>query len=132
MTIETTKDLLDILTTIKFCDVDEVEKIKAIDLAIKITKDWNNYLDYVGKRNAIEDAIDFFYEDGNIDYQRLTELVKADKENRLIVFQLEFSVAKIYYPKDEDGLYAMKAIGIVSEEEYLKHLNEENKNQKQI
>lgn len=127
MTIKTAKDLLDILTTIKFCDVDEIEKAKAIDLAIEIIKDWDNYLDYVGKRNAIEDAIDFLYDDGNINYQRLTELVKADKENRLVVFQPEFSVVKIYYPKDEDGLYAIKATGIVSEEEYLKHLDKENK-----
>lgn len=127
MTIEATKDLLDILTTIKFCDVDEIEKVKAIDLAIRIIKDWSNYLDYVGKRNAIEDAVDFLYDNGNIDYQRLTELAKADKENRLVVFQPDFSVVKIYYPKDEDGLYAMKATGIVSEEEYLKHLEEENK-----
>lgn len=127
MTIKTTKDLLNVLTTIKFCDVDEIEKTKAIDLAIEIIKDWSNYLDYVGKRNAIEDAVDSLYDDGNIDYQRLTELVKADKENRLVVYQPNFSVVKIYYPKDEDGLYAMKTIGIVSKEEYLKHLEDENK-----
>lgn len=127
MTIKTTKDLLDILTTIKFCDVDEIEKVKAIDLAIEIIKDWSNYLDYVGKRNAIEDAVDFLYDDGNIDYQRLTELAKADKENRLVVYQPNFSVVKIYHPKDEDGLYVMETTGIVSEEEYLKHLKEENK-----
>lgn len=124
MIIETTKDLLDVLTTIKFCDIDEIKKIKAIDLAIEIIKDWSNYLDYIGKRNAIEDAVDFIYDDGNVDYNRLAELVKADKENRLVIFQPEFSVAKIYYPKDEDGLYAMKAIGIVSEKEYLNHLEE--------
>lgn len=127
MTIKTTKDLLNVLTIIKFCDVDEIEKVKAIDLAIEIIKDWSNYLDYVGKRNAIEDAVDSLYDDGNIDYQRLTELVKADKENRLVVYQPNFSVVKIYYPKDEDGLYAMKTIGIVSKEEYLKHLEDENK-----
>lgn len=127
MIIKTTKDLLNVLTTIKFCDVDEIEKVKAIDLTIGIIKEWSNYLDYVGKRNAIEDAVDFLYDDGNIDYQRLTELTKADKENRLVVFQPEFSVVKIYYPKDEDGLYAMKATGIVSEKEHLKHLEEENK-----
>ena len=61
-----------------------------------------------------------------ISFERILELAKADKENRLVVFQPEFSVVKIYYPKDEDGLYAMKAIGIVSEEEYLKHLEDEN------
>lgn len=127
MTIKTTKDLLNVLTIVKFCDVDEIEKVKAIDLAIEIIKDWSNYLDYVGKRNAIEDAVDSLYDDGNIDYQRLTELVKADKENRLVVYQPNFSVVKIYYPKDEDGLYAMKTIGIVSKEEYLKHLEDENK-----
>lgn len=127
MTIKTTKDLLNVLTIVKFCDVDEIEKVKAIDLAIEIIKDWSNYLDYVGRRNAIEDAVDSLYDDGNIDYQRLTELVKADKENRLVVYQPNFSVVKIYYPKDEDGLYAMKTIGIVSKEEYLKHLEDENK-----
>ena len=127
MTIKTTKDLLNVLTIVKFCDVDEIEKVKAIDLAIEIIKDWSNYLDCVGKRNAIEDAVDSLYDDGNIDYQRLTELVKADKENRLVVYQPNFSVVKIYYPKDEDGLYAMKTIGIVSKEEYLKHLEDENK-----
>lgn len=128
MTIETTKDLLDTLTTIKFCDVDEIEKAKAIDLAIEIIKDWDNYLNYVEKRNAIKDAVDFLYDDGNIDYQRLTELAKADKENRLVVYQPNFSVIKIYHPKDEDGLYVMETTGIVSEEEYLKHLEDENEN----
>lgn len=128
MTIKTTKDLLNVLTTIKFCDVDEIEKVKAIDLTIEIIKDWSNYLDYVGKRNAIEDAVDSLYDDGNIDYQRLTELAKADKENRLVVYQPNFSVVKIYHPKDEDGLYVMEATGIVSEEEYLKHLEDENEN----
>lgn len=128
MTIKTTKDLLDILTTIKFCDVDEIEKIKAIDLTIEIIKEWSNYLNYIGKRNAIEDAVDFLYDDGNIDYQRLTELAKADKENRLVVYQPNFSVVKIYHPKDEDGLYVMETTGIVSEEEYLKHLEDENEN----
>ena len=127
MTIKTTKDLLNVLTIVKFCDVDEIEKVKAIDLAIEIIKEWSNYLDYVGKRNAIEDAVDSLYDDGNINYQRLTELAKADKENRLVVYQPNFSVVKIYYPKDEDGLYAMKTIGIVSKEEYLKHLEDENK-----
>lgn len=128
MTIKTTKDLLNVLTTIKFCDVDEIEKAKAIDLAIEIIKEWSNYLDYVGKRNAIENAVDFLYDDGNIDYQRLTELAKADKENRLVVYQPNFSVVKIYHPKDEDGLYAMEATRIVSEEEYSKHLEGENEN----
>lgn len=123
--IKDTKKLLDTLNSIKFFDVDEVKKIEAIDLAIKIIKEWSNYLNFVGKRNAIEDAVDCIYDDGNVDYNRLVELVKADKENRLVVFQPEFSVVKIYYPKDEDGLYAMKATGIVSEEEYLKHLEEE-------
>ena len=127
MTIKTTKDLLNVLTIVKFCDVDEIEKVKAIDLAIEIIKDWSNYLDYVGKRNAIEDAVDSLYDDGNINYQRLTELAKADKENRLVVYQPNFSVVKIYHPKDEDGLYVMEAIGIVSEEEYLEHLEDKNK-----
>lgn len=125
-TIKNIEELLEILTAIKFCKVNEAEKVKAIDLAIRIIKDWSNYLDYVGERNAIEDAVYFLYDDGNIDYQRLTELAKADKENRLVVYQPNFSVVKIYYPKDEDGLYVMEATGIVSEEEYLKHLEGEN------
>lgn len=53
MIIETTKDLLDTLTTIKFCDVDEIEKIKAIDLAIEIIKDWSRYLNHI-KETALE------------------------------------------------------------------------------
>lgn len=128
MIIKDIKELLDILITIKFCDIDEIKKIEAIDLTIEIIKEWNNYLNFASERNAIEDAVDFIYDDGNVNYNRLAELVKADKENRLVIFQPEFSVVKIYYPKDEDGLYAMKATGIVSEEEYLKHLEGENEN----
>ena len=126
MKIQTAEELIQILESIKSCEVDSLKEINAINLAIRIIKDWDNYLDFVGKKNAIEDAVDFIYDDGNVDYNRLVELVKADKENRLVVFQPEFSVAKIYYPKDEDGLYAMKATGIVSEEEYLKHLEAKN------
>lgn len=126
MKIQATEELIQILESIKSCEVDTLKEIDAINLAIRIIKDWDNYLDFVGKKNAIEDMIDFIYDDGNVDYDRLVELIKADKENRLVVFQPEFSVAKIYYPKDEDGLYAMNATGIVSEEEYLKHLEDEN------
>ena len=54
MIIKDTKDLLNILTTIKFCDVDEIEKIKAIDLAIEIIKDWSHHLDYI-KETTLEE-----------------------------------------------------------------------------
>lgn len=131
MVIKDIQELMMILEDIKSSIVDdkyEIEKESAINLAIIIIKEWSNYLDFVGKRNAIENTVDFIYDDGNVDYNRLAELVKADKENRLVVFQPEYSVAKIYCPKDEGGLYAMKATGIVSEEEYLKHLEEENEN----
>lgn len=43
MIIKNIKDLLSILTTIKFCDVDGIEKVKAIDLAIEIIKDWSHH-----------------------------------------------------------------------------------------
>lgn len=120
MIIKDTKELLDILTTIKFCDIDEAKKIKAIDLAIKIIEEWSNYLDFVGKRNAIEDAVDFIYDDGNINYNRLVELAKADKENCLIIFQPEYPIIQIYNPKDEDGLYTKTVTGVISQDEYEK------------
>lgn len=55
MIIKDTKELLDILTTIKFCDIDEVKKIKAIDLAIKIIKEWSHHLNYI-KETTLEEG----------------------------------------------------------------------------
>lgn len=54
-----------------------------------IFEEWNHYLKFVGKMNAIEETVDFIYNDGKIDYDRLLELVEADKDGRCIVLPKE-------------------------------------------
>lgn len=46
----------------------------------EIYKEWSYYLNFVGKRNAIEDAVDDIYDEGKVDYDRLHELAQADRE----------------------------------------------------
>lgn len=83
MKIKDTKELINVLESIKFCKIDKSKKNEAIDLSIRIIKDWDNYLDFVGKKNAIEDAVDYIIE--NIDYNHLKELVQSDKEGKCII-----------------------------------------------
>ena len=45
----------------------------------EIYKEWSYYLNFVGKRNAIEDAVDDIYDEGKVDYDRLRELAQADR-----------------------------------------------------
>lgn len=45
----------------------------------EIYKEWSYYLNFVGKRNTIEDAVDDIYDEGKVDYDRLRELAKADR-----------------------------------------------------
>ena len=40
-------------------------------------------------RNAIEDAVDEIYDYGNFDYDRLRELVEADKDGRCVVLPVK-------------------------------------------
>lgn len=50
-----------------------------------IFEEWSHYLNFVGKTNAIEETVDSIYNNGEIDYDRLLELVEADKDGRCIV-----------------------------------------------
>ena len=45
----------------------------------EIYKEWSYYLNFVGKRNTIEDAVDDIYDEGKVDYDRLRELAQADR-----------------------------------------------------
>lgn len=105
MKIKDTKELINILETIKFCDIDEIKKIEAIDLSIRIIKDWDNYLDFIGKKNAIEDAIDYIIE--NIDYNHLKELVQSDKEGKCLILPCSIgsSVWVISFCTESNGGY---------------------------
>lgn len=49
----------------------------------EIYKEWSYYLNFVGKRNTIEDAVDDIYDEGKVDYDRLHELAQADREGKL-------------------------------------------------
>lgn len=49
----------------------------------EIYKEWSYYLNFVGKRNAIEDAVDDIYDEGKVDYDRLRELAQADQEGKI-------------------------------------------------
>ena len=59
----------------------EPEEIK------RIYQEWSHYLNFTGERNAIEGAIEDIYDDGNIDYNRLRELVQADREGRIEIIE---------------------------------------------
>lgn len=68
----------------------------------EIYKEWSYYLNFVGKRNTIEDAVDDIYDEGKVDYDRLHELAQADKEGRCVVLP-----GGGY--KDKDGENALKS-----------------------
>lgn len=91
----------------------------------EIYKEWSYYLNFVGKRNTIEDAVDDIYDEGKVDYDRLHELAQADREGRCVVFQPGYAVVSIYNPADEDGLYTMKVAGVITKEEYEAALRRE-------
>lgn len=68
----------------------------------EIFEEWSHYLEFVGKMNAIEDELDSIYGDGNLDYDRLRELVVADKDGRCVVLPDRKHT-------DEDGKNALKS-----------------------
>lgn len=72
--------LQEILTV---CDGKTPNQIKII------FEEWSHYLNFVGKMNAIEETVDSIYNNGEIDYDRLLELVEADKDGRCIVLPKE-------------------------------------------
>lgn len=56
--------------------------------------------------NAIAGAVDTIYDDGNVDYDRLRELVEADKDGRCVVLQKEPVLKKgdrVWYVDRENG-----------------------------
>lgn len=61
----------------------------------EIYKEWSYYLNFVGKRNTIEDAVDDIYDEGKVDYDRLHELAQADREGRCVV--LPCKIGNIVY-----------------------------------
>lgn len=69
---------------------------------------------------AIEDILGDEY-----DLDRLRELKKADDEGRCVVFQPGYALVSIYNTADEDGLYTMKATGVITKAEYEAALRRE-------
>ena len=57
----------------------ELEQIKGI------FDEWHHYLKFASERNAIEEAVSDIYDNGNVDWNRLRELVEADREGRCVV-----------------------------------------------
>lgn len=51
----------------------------------QVFDEWHHYLKFAGEKNAIEGALDDLYADGKVDYSRLRELAKADREGRVVV-----------------------------------------------
>ena len=47
--------------------------------------EWHHYLKFAGERNAIESTVSDIYDNGNIDWNRLRELIKADREGRCVM-----------------------------------------------
>lgn len=68
---------------LNICDGKTPSQIK------EIFEEWSHYLKFAGKMNAIEETVDSIYDDGKIDYDRLLELVEADKDGRCIVLPKE-------------------------------------------
>lgn len=56
------------------------------------------------------------------DYNRIKELIKADKEGRCVTFKAGYPITKIYNLKNEDGLYTAEICGIIEKEEYELYL----------
>lgn len=61
----------------------EIEQVQSI------FDEWHHYLKFASERNAIEGAVDDMYENGNIDWERLRELVEADREGRCVILPCE-------------------------------------------
>ena len=68
---------------LNICDGKTPNQIK------RIFEEWSHYLKFVGKMNAIEETVDSIYNNGKIDYDRLLELVEADRDGRCIVLPKE-------------------------------------------
>ena len=47
--------------------------------------EWHHCLKFTGERNAIESTVSDIYDNGNIDWNRLRELIKADRERRCVM-----------------------------------------------
>lgn len=60
----------------------------------KIFEERGHYLKFVGKMNAIEETVDSIYNNGEIDYNRLLELVEADKDGRCVVLPKEYPIER--------------------------------------
>lgn len=83
-----------------------------------IFEEWNHYLNFAAKRNAIEDVLEFIYSEGEIDYERIRYLVEADRDGRCVVYEPGYPVMSQYYYDEEDQLYIRDTSGVVSREEY--------------
>lgn len=78
------------------------------------------FKDIFDRLAAIEDILGDEY-----DLDRLRELKKADDEGRCVVFQPGYALVSIYNTADEDGLYTMKATGVITKAEYEAALRRE-------
>lgn len=62
----------------------------------QIFEEWSHYLNFSGKMNAIEDAVGFIYDDGSVDYNRLRDIVEADRDGRCVVLPCKPSGVTVY------------------------------------
>ena len=60
----------------------EVCKGKTPDQVEGIFEEWSHYLKFSAEKNAIEGALNSIYQGGEVDYERLCELVEADRAGR--------------------------------------------------
>lgn len=92
-----------------------------------------------GNRNDFEFAVNFIQEMANevveecwnmiekatgVSKERIIELANADLENRCIVFQHGYDIAKEIYCDGQN--YILEASGVTTKEEYDKYYNIEN------
>lgn len=79
-----------------------------LELTKSVFDEWHQYLQFAGERNAFEQMLGDVVGDDKINWERLRELAKADRERRVIV--LPCAVGSEYYTVDkfctEDGYYA--------------------------
>lgn len=82
-----------------------------LELTKSVFDEWHSYLQFAGKRNAFERMLGDVAGD-KVDWERLRELIEADRERRIVV--LPCSVGSEYYTVDkfctEDGYYAKPTI----------------------
>lgn len=102
----------------------------------RIFEEWSHYLNFISEKNAIENAVDEIYDDGNIDYKRLQKLIKADKDGRCAIFPCKindtvYSIrSKFYNYKEHTEIQQGKVKGFEFEKVWVVWVNFDKDNPK--